>query len=288
MARRSKSLGAGGTVSGKPLKLTSILDEGEDLVRGLGGRWLGLVCLALLPLRYAESRFWAHVLELGEDVSNYGEIMHRDGLWIALALPIGLYGRAVYVRAAHARWSGHGMTSRQALKVPPGSLLNYLAVTLILELLFLTLGWTLIALLPLAGLAGLAAATSVTSARPGIVAALRRIVEHGTYLRALIGIAGVMGLALLVAWVNLWVCMQGAVALLSGPLGGDVAAWRVLWSPSNPYFLLWAWAGARLVVEPFWLASHVVYANKVRSRSSGDDLRRRFLALETSPRSFRG
>lgn len=271
---------------GEPMKapsdlaVTSLLNDGEDLVRALGGRWLGLLCLSQLPLRYAECRFIGHLFELGSEASNYGDLLHADALIIALLLPVALYGRAVYVRAGHAEWSGERARSAgYLLKIAPSSLFNYLAVSLVLEVLFLTLGWTLIALLPLAGLAGLAAATSVLNRRPGPLAACRRILQYNTFHRSLIALAAVIGIALLVAWINLLVFLQAAVWLVGGPLGIDLAAWRILWSPSNPYFLLWAWAGARVLVEPFWLAAHVVYINKVRSRSSGEDLKRRFAEL---------
>ncbi len=268
------------TVRGHDLAVTSLLNEGEDLVRGLGGRWLGLLVLSQLPWRYAECRFLAHVFELGEEVGDYGALLHLDGLMIAVALPLALYGRAVYVRAAHAQWSADALGNAwYPLKVPLGSLLNYLAVTLTLEILFLLLGWTVIALLPLAGLAGLAAATSVLSGRPGLAAAWRRIFEAHRFPRALFGLGLVIGLALLVAWINLLALLEVGVWLVGGPLGIDLASWRILWSTDNPYFLFWVWAGARILVEPFWLASHVALVNRVRSRSSGEDLRRRFAEL---------
>lgn len=265
------------------LAITSLLNEGEDLVRGLGGRWLGILWLCQLPLRYAECRFLAHVFELGDKAGDYGVLLHWDGLIIALALPLALYGRAVYARGSHAQWSsGQWQTAWYPLRVPLASLLNYLAVSLILEALFMLLGWTVIALLPLAGLAGLAAATTVFNGQPGVVAAWRRIFDHYTF-RLVAGLALVIGLALVVAWVNLLALLQAMVWLAGGPLGIDLAAWRILWSAENPYFLLWAWAGARILVEPFWLASHVALVNRLRSHSSGEDLRRRFAELTLSP-----
>lgn len=268
------------TVKGGDLAVTSLLNEGEDLVRGLGGRWLGILVLSQLFWRYAECRFVAHVFELGDQVGEYGALLHLDSLMIAVALPLALYGRAVYVRAGHAQWSTGALGSAwYPLKVPLASLLNYLAVALTLEVLFLLLGWTVVALLPLAGLAGLAAATSVLSGRPGLRDAWGRIFEAHRFPRPLFGLALVIGLALLVAWLNLLALLEAGVWLVGGPLGIDLAAWRILWSKDNPYFLLWAWAGARILVEPFWLASHVALVNRVRSRSSGDDLRRRFAEL---------
>ena len=266
-------------MSSPSIKITSSLDEAEDLVRGLGGRWLGLLCLSQLPLRYAECTFWARLWELGGDVSNYGALVHTDALWIALAFPLALYGRAVYARAGQVRWGGEHVVGLHPLKVPLANLLNYLAVALMLEILFLILGWTLFALPVLGGLAGVAAANSALRQKAGVFGSIGRLVEHSTYVKALIGLALVLGVALLVAWVNLLALLLAGVWLFGDTLGFDLAAWRILWSPSNPYFLLWAWAGARILVEPFWLASHVVYVNKVRSRSSGDDLRRRFAQI---------
>lgn len=263
-------------MSGPALKVTSLLDEAEDLVRALGGRWLGLLCLSQLPLRFAECTFWAFLWEFGGDVTHYGDGVHVATLWIALALPLALYGRAVYARAGQAQWSRETVTGLYPLRVPPANLLNYLAVALLLEILFLILGWTLLALPILGGLAGVAAANSALQQKAGVLGALGRLVEHSIYVRALIGLAMVLGIALLVTWTNLLAVLSAGVWLLGDTLGFDLAAWRILWSPSNPYFLLWAWAGTRILVEPFWLASHVVYVNKVRSRSSGDDLSRRF------------
>lgn len=263
-------------MSGPALKITSLLDEAEDLVRALGGRWLGLLCLSQLPLRYAECAFWALLWELGGDVSNYGELVHANAFWIAVALPLALYGRAVYARAGQAQWSSESVTGLYPLKVPLANLFNYLAVALMLEICFLALGWTFIALPILGGLAGVAAACSALPQKPGIFRAIGQTLSYSNYARALLGLSLVVGVALLVAWFNLLVVLQAGVWLLGDTLGLDLAAWRILWSPSNSYFLLWAWAGTRILVEPFWLAAHVVYVNKVRSRSSGDDLRRRF------------
>ena len=88
--------------------------------------------------------------------------------------------------------------------------------------------------------------------------------------------------ALLVAVVNLHVLFQAGVWLAGAVPGTDPGRWRALVGASNPRYWLLVLAGAVLAVEPYLLAATTVYVHKVRSRSSGEDLRLWFARLRRS------
>ncbi|HEX7183690.1 MAG TPA: DUF4129 domain-containing protein [Thermoanaerobaculia bacterium] len=268
--------------------VSGVLDEAVELVcRGVPG-WAGLMALTALPLRFLEAHLANRLMQLGDDAPGY--LNHLTAIsWLAtLALPLALWGRAVFVRACTLALAGGPggarMPWRQILRLNPAGLVSYLYAALVYELLFFAVGWTLVALPALALLTGLAAATSPLRERPGLLASPMLALQHARPLAPLLGLTFLLGLGVVVAFVNVSALFWLLLWLADGTVGLDLSWWSATLSWDNRHFTLLALAGAVTLVEPFWLASLVSAVRRARAQQTGEDLAAWFAKLrEPSP-----
>lgn len=253
--------------------LTEVLDDAEELASRVMAPWGGVLWLTLLPLRLAQIHLVDRLVVLGDEVSQYGDHVRVLALATTAALLLALLGRAAFVRACVLSLRSGTRPGREALKVGAGPALNYLYVALVLEALFLLSAPALFLLPVFAVLSGLAAATSPLNTRPAL---LGPWVALGARLRhpvLLLGFVVVFFVAWLVAYVNLYFVFQIGLWLAGGLPGFDAGLWDELLGFRNRSFHLLLAAGALLAIEPFWLATMVVFVQMSVARTTGEDLR---------------
>lgn len=253
--------------------LGDILDDASELASALVAPWGALVWLTAAPLRLAQAHFLARLGELGADARAYGDHLHGLALATGLALLVSLYGRAAFVRACSLRLRSLETPGREALRVPLAALAGYAYAALAIEAAFFATLVVFVAAPVLLIAAGLAAATSPQLDRPGLLRPFTLVAESGSRVGPLVGLLVVFGIAALLAAVNLLVLVQAALWLAGGVAGFEVARWQALLGPANPRLLLVVAAGGVLLVEPWWLASLVVFVRDSHARASGEDLR---------------
>ncbi|HEY0781565.1 MAG TPA: hypothetical protein VGE98_03855, partial [Thermoanaerobaculia bacterium] len=149
----------------------ALLDDAVDvLVHEVSG-WAALLVLLSLPLRFLEAHLLLRLIELGATAPRHTGYLVSLSWLVSLALLPALYGRAVFVRATGlamaGRRDGEDGAAGSPWRVAPTRFLSYLYVSLLLELLFAVVGWTLVVLPVLALLTGLAAATAFAGLEEG-------------------------------------------------------------------------------------------------------------------------
>lgn len=261
------------------MSAAELLDEAEATVGAVALPWLAVLWLAALPLRLLQAHFLLRLVELGDQAATFGRHLGTLSALLAVATVMWVWGRAVYARACSVFCGvgGDGAgglaagAARSVLRVPAGSFLALLYLTLLCEAMLLLGGWTLLALpLPIL-LAGVAAACHPYLG-PGLWQPLAGLFAHLRGTRHLVAAMAVLALGWLVAWVNLMALFAFALWCASALGGFDVGRWQVLVSPRNPGFLVWTATGATLLVEPFWLATCAAFVARARQRSRGGDL----------------
>lgn len=264
-----------------------ILDDTHGAVARVAAPWLGVLWLTTLPYRLAQVYFVREIAELGLKAPDYAG--HLEAIaWALFGLFVpAVVGRAIYVRACLLGLQSGGRVGREALRVPGHQLINSLYGALLVEVLFCMTVWMFFMIPLLAAPAGLVYAAALRTERPGLVRPLVEIGRLMLGLKAMVGLLAVFGIALLVAFFNVYVAFRAGLWAVSS-LGGDgLARWEHLLRPdphvgafpAETLTLLLCAAGAFLVVEPFWLASLTVYVHRTRLRQSGEDLRLRFKLL---------
>ncbi len=243
---------------------------------------MGVLWLTALPLRLLQVRAVDRLAEVGAGAERYGRYFGELSLAIGAALLVACYGRAVFARACGERYVSGRTPGWRALALPPGPTLTYLYVALVLEVLFLSLAVSVVAVPLLVTLGGLAAATHAFFTRPGLLAPFRTLGASLRGGKALMGSIGVFTLAFLVALANLFFLVWLGVELADGVFGASLAPWRAALGPGNRTLWLLLAAGAWLLVEPYWLGFLVVHVRRVRGRSRGEDLRRAWAALQAA------
>lgn len=253
--------------------MPELLSDAEALTARVGAGWLGGLWLTALPLRLLQVHFLDRLIALGETAEGYGNYLGELSLAIGLAFLPALLGRALYTRACSLALGAGRAPSREVLRIAAGPFLNYVYVALALELAMLALALTLLPIPIFVLLAGLAAGGWELSGAPHLLRPWRVVFEHGRRIVSLLGAQLVLGLAFVVAVLNLFALFQLLLWLGTGAAGLDLARWQVLLGYANPSFWLLVAAGAGLLLEPFWLAVCTLYVRGTRARTSGEDLR---------------
>ena len=269
-------------MSGPRPGLGEVLDEGAELVRGVAAPFAGILALTSLPLRLGQAHFAARVVELGEDVGQYGDHLAGLAAWLGVALVVSLWGRAVFVRAIglHARTlEGPG---RAAFRISPVGFLAYVYVALLTEIAFYATCLAVVLGPVLVLLAGLAAAASPRMERAHLVEPLRLVGRNGAHGLLLAGLVLVFLAAYALAAVNLFLLFQLGLWLAGGIPGFDATRLQGLLNPDNPRFFCALLAGGWLLVEPYWLAALAAYTQRLESGKSGEDLRLWFARLRAA------
>lgn len=266
------------------LSPSAILDETPPAVVRIAP-WLGFFWLLNLPYRFLQMHFFRELCSLNFDALTHGDYLGSLALYVFLALLPALYGKAVFGRACFLGLQSGRRVSREALKVPPRQLLVLLYLTLLTAALFYLLLITFLAIpfLVLAG--GLAVVTALRAERVGLIRPLRELCSFIPPWKLRAAFSFLYSIALIVAFANSYFAFRLGVWLAGGAVGTDLSRWDYLLRPSGiipaePLAAVICLAGAILIVEPFWLASLVVYAHRSKLRETGEDLRLWFQKLK--------
>ena len=270
------------------LSPVGILDDTHGAVARITAPWVGILWLFTMPYRFAQAYLAHELINLGRKAPEYGGYLERLA-WILFAtFVLAVIGRCIYVRACLLSLQSGGRVGREAWRVPSVHVIHSIYAGLLLELLFCTTVWTFFAVPLLALPAGLVYVAATRTTRPGLFKPLFEILRLMGGLKAVVGLLATFALALLIAFVNVYVAFRLGLWAL-GALGGDgLTRWEHLLRPVHPMFalmpgepltILICVAGALLIVEPFWLASLTVYSQRAQLRQSGEDLRLRFRLL---------
>jgi hypothetical protein len=109
--------------------------------------------------------------------------------------------------------------------------------------------------------------------RVSITAPFARIFRYTKRISVPFALVFIFFFAMLVALINLAAAFELG-QWLAGALGGfDAPNWQQLFGAGNRRFVLMLFAGAIVIVEPFWIAAHVIFVRKAGAEESGDDLR---------------
>ena len=266
------------------LSTTSVLDETSDAVARAAAPWAGVLIATSIPYRFLQVLFIERLTELGSSATHYAIALGELANWTTLAFVVSLLGRAVYARAVRLAEAsseaeeGRPRVTSAPLRVPPVALVSYVYTAALAELTFLFSLLTIVAI-PLAiMLSGIAVGTMELNREAGLRAPLRLIVRYLKSSRTLLAVTLIFTLALLMAWINLYSVANLVLWLANAFAGADTARWAKL--IGSRHFAWLSFAGAVLIIEPFWVAANVVLVRKAGAQESGEELRLWFRELQ--------
>lgn len=256
-----------------PLSTTSVLDEAADAVSMTAAPWAGVLIATALPYRFLQALFLDQLFETGSGASHYGNLLGATANVTVAAILLALWGRAVYARACRLALARGSAPGREAWRVPPAALASYVltasaAMLLGYVSLFTILGFAVAVLF-----SGIAIGTMELNDRVSVFAPFRHIFRYTKHVGIPIALLFVFFCALFVALANLASAFELG-KWLAGAIGSfDAPHWQLLFTGGNRRYVLMLFAGAIAIVEPFWIAAHVIYVRKAGAVESGDDLR---------------
>ncbi|MFP5245291.1 MAG: hypothetical protein ACLGH0_01260 [Thermoanaerobaculia bacterium] len=256
-----------------PLSVTSVLDEAAEAVAMTAAPWAGVLMVTSLPYRFLQALFLDQLLEVGSDAAHYGNLLGATANMTVATIVLALWGRTVYARAVRLAVARGQSPGREAWRVPPSAVASYILTASTAMLfgyisLFTVLGFVVAVMF-----AGIAIGTFELNDRVSLTRPFSLIVQYSKHVRIPFAFVFVFFVALLVALVNLAAAFQLGTWLASAIGGFDAPHWQVLFGGANRRFTLILVAGALVLVEPFWIAAHVIYIRKAGAEASGDDLR---------------
>lgn len=255
-----------------------MLDEAAEVVSVTAAPWVGLLIVTTLPYRFLQALFLDQLIEVGEKAPQYGNLLGGTASMIVGALVLAFWGRAIYARACRLAYSRGVAPGRETWRVPATALVSFLLTSSALAIAGYVSLFTCIGAIVAAVFAGLAVGTLELNERVSLIEPFRILVRHARTSTPF-ALVFVFVCAFFVALVNLAAAFALGVWAL-GALGGfDAPKWRLLFAPDNRRYLLMLFAGALVAIEPFWIASQVVFVRKVGAQERGDDLRAWFDVL---------
>jgi hypothetical protein len=258
----------------------ALVDEAAE-VTGRVPAWVGLLWLTALPARLLLAMLCIRLHALGESAVHHGAFLQRTALFLLAAWLLSLWGRQAFVRACRHALQSSRPAPASLLRIPARELAGHVAAALLIELLFWALLLTLVAPIFLL-IAAAQAAAAAPAGGPSPRRALAEVFRATSPISRLVRLFFLFLLALPVAALNLHLLAHGAVWLAGGIAALDVAAWPLVLDARNPAYLVLLLTGALLLLEPLWLAAITAHVEKVRARSTGDDLRRWFSELRAA------
>lgn len=267
----------------------AILDETSVALRRVAAPWLGVLWISTLPYRFLQAHYGRELFELGGKAGHYGDYLGGLAIATFIAFLPALYGRAVFARACRLGLQSGASVGRESLRVPPAELANLLYVSLVVELFFYLSIWSFVTIPFFLLLSGLAVATAHRSERPGLFRPFRELFTFSSNVWVLFTLGLTFGVALLLAYINIYLLFRAGAWAIGGVAGLDAAKWEHLLRPTGlpifPAEPMMRWicgAGTALLIEPFWLAALSVYVHRARLRETGEDLRFWFEKLRRS------
>ena len=274
----------GFTLKPNQVLVIETLNEASDVSRS-AGPWIGVLWLCALPLRFLQIYFYSQLGVLGKDAGHYGDYLHELAFCTFGAFILGTYGRAVYVRACFLGIQSGRTAGVEALRVPLADGMTYLYLALLIESAFFVLALTFVGIPVTIVFAALAAALAYGNDRPSLIAPLKELGQAIANPKVPLLLFFLFAIAFLIVWINSFFFARAALWLAGGISGLDLSRWDYIFRgdqapwpvESLPRILLMA--GSGLLIEPFWIAAHVVYIHKLKARQTGEDLRREFEQL---------
>jgi hypothetical protein len=256
-----------------PLSTTSVLDEAADAVSLTAAPWAGLLMATALPYRFLQALFLDQLFEAGSGAAHYGHLLGTTANATVATILLALWGRAVYARACRLALARGSTPGREAWRVPPAALASYVLTASTAMLLGYVTLVTILGFAVAVVFSGIAIGTMELNDRVSVVAPFARIVHYTKHIGIPIALLFLFFCALFVALINLATAFE-LVKWLAGAIGTfDAPNWAELFTASNRRYVLMLFAGAVVIVEPFWIAAHVIYVRKAGAVESGDDLR---------------
>ena len=264
-----------------PLSVTSVLDEASEVV-SITSPWVGLLVVTGLPYKFLQALFLDQLIEVGGSAAHYGNLLGGTANMIVAALLLSLWGRAVYARACRLAMGRELPPGRETWRVPAAALVSYLLTSSVIIIFSYASLFTCIGVIVAAMFAGLAIGTIELNDRVSLVEPFRLMFRSSRTVM-LVAFVFVFYCAVLVALVNVAAAF-GIGIWAAGAIGGwDAPRQLVLFGPGNRRYLFMLIAGAMAAVEPFWIATHVVFVRKAGAEERGDDLRLWFEELRRTP-----
>ncbi|MFL6245023.1 MAG: hypothetical protein ACJ74H_03290 [Thermoanaerobaculia bacterium] len=262
-----------------PLSTTAVLDEAADAVAMTAAPWAGVLIITALPYRFLQALFLDQLFEVGSGASHYGNLLGTTANITVATIVLALWGRAVYARACRLALARGSAPGREAWRVAPAALASYV-LTASTSMLFGYLGlFTVLGFVAVAIFAGLAIGTMELNDRVSVVAPFARIFQYAKRIGIPFALAFIFFCAMVVALINLAAAFELGKWLAGAAGAFDAPHWQSLFTGANRRFLLMLFAGAIVIVEPFWIAAHVIFVRKSGAVESGDDLRSWFEEL---------
>ncbi|MDP9194450.1 MAG: hypothetical protein M3P06_22350 [Acidobacteriota bacterium] len=252
-----------------PLTTTAVLDEAADAVSMTAAPWAGVLMATALPYRFLQALFLDQLFEAGSGAAHYGNLLGMTANVTVITILIAFWGRAVYARACRLALARGSVPGAEAWRVRPAALACYVltASTAMLA------GYTILGFPVALMFSGLAIGTMELNERVSVTKPFALMFRYAKRVGIPIALVFIFFCAMIVALVNLGAAF-GLGQWLASALGGfDAPNWQVLFSGGNRRFVLILFAGALVIVEPFWIAANVIFVRKAGAEESGDDLR---------------
>ena len=241
--------------------------------------WAALLVITSLPYRFLQAVFLDQLIELRGNASHYGHLLGATANMIVATVLVALWGRAVFARACRLAMARGAAPGRAAWRVPLAAFASYVLTASVVILAGYISLLTIVGFAVTVMFAGLAIGTMELNERADIFNPFRLIGRYARTVTVPLALVLVFFCALLVAFVNLAASFNLGIWIASAIGGFDAPRWPLLFGMSNRRFLLMLFAGAIMIVEPFWIAAHVVFVRKAGAEESGDDLRAWFAEL---------
>jgi hypothetical protein len=256
-----------------------LVDDATEVVGRLGP-WTALLWITALPSRLVFAYLATELVRVGGEVAAHGDWLRRVAYLALFAWLPSLFGRYVFARACRHALQSERPPPRALLRPDAGEMAGYFVVAIALEALFWMLFLTVAIPLALLVATGLAAAAS-SRGGPGLLEPLRELGRSiGPSLR-LVRLLLLFSVAAIFVAVNVHLLIQAALWLATGVAGFDTAGWDAVLDRKNPLYVVLVCCAVAMLLEPFWLAALTDHVELVRTRSSGDDLRRWFAELRS-------
>lgn len=241
--------------------------------------WAGVLFITALPYRFLQALFLDQLFEVGADASQYGNLLGTTANVTVATIVLALFGRAVYARACRLALARGSAPGREAWRVPPAALASYILTASTAMLLGYLSLFTIVGPFAVAIFSGLAIGTMELNDRVGVIAPFRRIGQSAKPVAIPFALLFILSCAVVVALINLTAAFELGKWLVGTAGAFDAPNWQTLFTGTNRRFVLILFAGALMLVEPFWIASHVIFVRKSGAVQSGDDLRTWFEEL---------
>jgi hypothetical protein len=262
-----------------PLSTTAVLDEAAEIVSITLSPWAAILLLTSLPYRFLQAIFLDQLFEVGSSATRYGNLLGGTANLIVGTVLLTLWGRAVYARACTIALGRGRVTGGEPFRVKPAAFACYVLTAAAAMLLGWVSLFTIVGFVGAVMFAGMAVGTYSMNERVSLRQPFRLILQYSKHVKIPFAIAFVFFVALLIAAINIAFALSLLTWLTGAIAGIDAPHWERLFSIGNRRYLLVLFAGALVVLEPFWVAAHVIYVRKAGAEESGEDLRTWFREL---------